>query len=148
MNDNLEYVAKWFSYHANQRLVAFNFFIILLSALCVGIATSIQIGKSVLGIVLSGFGFIFSILFLLLEKRNKELMTYGADTLRKEEAKLPEDFRFNTKREDSKTFVKHGYVIPFIFWITISVFLFSTIYFCAEIRQTTERETKVNLQTF
>ncbi len=36
LKDKLDYAWKWFEYHAGQRLVAFNFLLVLMGALSVG----------------------------------------------------------------------------------------------------------------
>ena len=79
--DVLDYAWGWFEYHAGQRMVAFRFFLILLSALVVGVATALKNGQHVLGSAIAWFGSFISLAFFMLELRNEALVNVGRNAL-------------------------------------------------------------------
>lgn len=79
--DTLDYAWNWFEYHAGQRMVAFRFFLILLAALVLGVATGLKDGELFLASTIAAFGAFISLAFLLLEVRNEELVNIGRNAL-------------------------------------------------------------------
>jgi hypothetical protein len=76
--DKLNYAWNWFSYHANQRLLCFNFFIIILGGAGYLLASKLN----PIYFILSGFFLVFiAKLFWILEIRNRELVNYGRRSL-------------------------------------------------------------------
>jgi hypothetical protein len=80
----LKYAWDWFSYHANQRLTAFHYFLIIVGILATGYATSFEKDLYLLQAVLGSVGVLISAAFLALDVRNTELV----DDARKELWKL------------------------------------------------------------
>ena len=79
------YAWNYFSYHAEQRLKSFNFYVILVTAILAGLltaATRVTAKElwllSPLGILIT----LLSLMFGLLDRRNKELITNGEAALR------------------------------------------------------------------
>lgn len=82
----LLYAWEWFKYHADQRLRAFYYYLIIIGALALGYLTAIPIGSQfnqVNRIIpwLFILGFIVSVAFLCLEIRNVELVNIGRNKL-------------------------------------------------------------------
>lgn len=84
----LNYAWNWFSYHANQRLTAFNYFLIIVGFLATGYITSLEKGLNIVQIAIGFFGILISIAFLVLDIRNEQLVNDGRDALRKLEVAL------------------------------------------------------------
>ena len=152
MDDNFEYAWKWFSYHAEQRLKAFHFFLIFIGVIVVGLSNCW--GKSnlwVAGALIYLFGIISCILFWFLEIRNEELVNYGRDALKKIEEKMTEEeLKVETRNhgrviikdnekvgmiikrvpsDKREKLIKHRFVFGSIFLTTGIGFLFSLLYF-------------------
>jgi hypothetical protein len=87
------YAWNWFSYHASQRLTAFNFFLVLLGAVLVGYVQAATNDLPALGVVLGGFGVIVSLAFWAIDVRNAELVACGRAALDKLEGSLSIDIR-------------------------------------------------------
>jgi hypothetical protein len=84
----LQYSWDWFSFHADQRLRAFNFFILIVAGV---IAASAQVAVArlkLLGVAIGLFGSLSSLVFLALEVRNHLLVGYGREILAEIEADL------------------------------------------------------------
>jgi len=88
----LKYAWEWFKYHADQRLRAFYFYLIIIGALAIGYLSAIQVNEKVNQIHFNQvdkiipwlflLGCIVSIAFLCLEIRNVELVNIGRDKLK------------------------------------------------------------------
>lgn len=90
------YAWNWFAYHANQRLTAFHFFLIIFGALIIGYSQSIDKSAWIsLGIAI--FGAFISWVFVLLDVRNEELVNCGRDALDKIEKDMGMEIRANDK---------------------------------------------------
>jgi hypothetical protein len=120
-NDNekaLQYAWNWFAFHADQRLKAFNFFLVLIGIVivalttCVGNAVKVteQVGMINLwwGIatIVSAYGAIVSLSFWFLDIRNTELVECGRKALDELEKKLqltpPSPFRLTIRKDDNQ----------------------------------------------
>lgn len=97
------YAWDWFDYHAKQRLITFNFFLIIMGALGYVYIFGDKNIINPLIIPLAFFGAIISFLFLLLEVRNTILVDDGRAGL----DKLEKDNYFNKmliRKSDLKRF--------------------------------------------
>lgn len=82
----LEITWKWFEFHANQRLIAFYYFLLITGALAFGYMQCLSNNNSQLALILpfiSILSIFVSIAFLLLEVRNVELVNIGRESLRR-----------------------------------------------------------------
>src|SRR3989339_1452578 len=94
LNDRLKYAWDWFSYHANQRLTAFHFFLIILSATIIGYTNTLEKFPLVsASIGLLGIGVSFA--FYVLDIRNEELVGCGRHALDELEKQLDVKIREN-----------------------------------------------------
>src|SRR5262245_11862963 len=84
----LTYAWNWFNYHANQRLTAFHYFLIIVGFLVAGYIPCFEKNFYGLQVVLGFVGFLISIAFLALDARNEQLVNDGRDALRKLEQAL------------------------------------------------------------
>ncbi len=137
-----QYAWDWFSYHATQRLNAFNFFLIIMGFVVVGYSTSMGLGQKglLLGFFLGLFGVLTSIAFIILDIRNEELVNCGRNALDKLECKVGLTIRRDDKNREYllvgwpnlksllKPVVKHGFWFRLIQLITGIAFLFAAIY--------------------
>jgi hypothetical protein len=78
---DFQYAWNWFSYHASQRLTAFNFFLVLLGAILVGYSQAASHDVKVLGAALGLFGALVSAAFWVMDVRNTELVQCGRAAL-------------------------------------------------------------------
>lgn len=116
-----DYAWTWFSYHAKQRLDAFNYFIIflglLLTALTFGINRYPELSS---GIAL--IAAVISFAFLNFEYRNEELVNIGKNALLALEKNYPPEYRLHHNNNPVKT-VTHGWWLKIIYWLIIILFL-------------------------
>lgn len=84
----LTYAWNWFSYHANQRLMAFHYFLIIVGILATGYVTCLDKRLYLMQVVIGLAGVLVSIAFLALDIRNTVLVDDGRDALRKLERAL------------------------------------------------------------
>lgn len=82
------YAWNWFSYHAQQRLTAFHYFLIIVGFLIAGYITALEKNLYAMQAVLGLVGVLISIAFLALDVRNTQLVDDGRDALRKIEKAL------------------------------------------------------------
>ncbi len=85
----LRYAWDWFEYHARQRLMAFNFFLLLTSAVIVGYSSAATRDAPVLGASIALLGATVAAGFIAMDIRNTELVNYGVRALNAVETKLP-----------------------------------------------------------
>jgi hypothetical protein len=78
----LEHAWKWFSYHANQRLAAFNYFLVIVAVLITGYLTCIDRLMYAMQVILGFVGVVISMAFLALDVRNERLVNDGRTALR------------------------------------------------------------------
>jgi hypothetical protein len=76
-----QYAWNWFSYHAGQRLTAFNFFLVIFGALLVGYVQAATHHLGLLGGVLGFLGLLVSLAFWAMDVRNSELVYCGRAAL-------------------------------------------------------------------
>lgn len=95
----LRYAWDWFSYHANQRLSAFRFFLIMVAFITAGYGTSWDRKLYGFSLVLSIAGVLVSFAFFRLDRRNEELVNDGRDVL----DELEEALKIVMRRRDHVT---------------------------------------------
>ena len=76
-----KYAWDWFSYHASQRLTAFNFFLVLMGAVIVGLGQALSHDLRLLDVALGVVGGLIAVAFWALDVRNEELVYRGRDAL-------------------------------------------------------------------
>jgi hypothetical protein len=84
----LRYAWDWFSYHARQRLTAFNFFLIVMGAVVVGYTQAIESHLPALGVSLGVLGAFVALAFWAMDIRNEELVNCGRVALDEVEQEL------------------------------------------------------------
>lgn len=98
----MKYAWDWFQYHADQRLKAFNFFLVILGILTVAYGTAMKEGLanqsamrtySAFAAVVALCGVVISIAFFIIEVRNVELVTCGRKWLDRLEGGLDMSLR-------------------------------------------------------
>jgi hypothetical protein len=80
--ERLRYAWNWFSYHANQRLAAFNYFLVIVAVLTTGYLTCIDRLLYAMQTILGLVGIMISIAFLALDFRNEQLVDHSRAALR------------------------------------------------------------------
>lgn len=80
----------WFAYHADQRMTALRFFLLLQGVLAVGFYQTWNSNHYELSIVFAGLSGAFSVLFWRLDLRTRELIKVGEDLLSQAEQKISE----------------------------------------------------------
>jgi len=84
----LRYSWDWFAYHAQQRLTAFNFFLVLMGAVAVGYTQALTSDIPELGVAVGVLGAFVALAFWAMDVRNAELVACGRAALDHVEAKL------------------------------------------------------------
>jgi hypothetical protein len=81
--DMLEHAWRYFSLHAGQRLVLFNFFLVVSASLAAGLTACLQRGGLflVLGIALGGLLALLSFVFWKLDRRTVFLIKHAEEAL-------------------------------------------------------------------
>jgi hypothetical protein len=87
----LTYAWNWFNYHAQQRLTAFHYFLIIVGFLMAGYITCLDKTLKLLQAVIGFVGIVISLAFWALDIRNGQLVDDGRDALRKLERALDMD---------------------------------------------------------
>jgi len=97
-----DYAWNWFKYHAEQRLLAFRFYLVIVGTLVAAIAVGVRADQMIL---ISGaclLGFVITVFFYFLELRNRELMHRGRLALCEVEQIFSEE-----RREANKKVLMH-----------------------------------------
>lgn len=76
-----KYAWDWFSYHANQRMTALNFFFVTVGIFAVAYSKCVEHQWRVIGALVGVFGFVTSIAFCFLDVRNEELVNCARQAL-------------------------------------------------------------------
>lgn len=137
----IDYAWKWFSYHAQQRLTAFHYFLLVIALLTTGYVTALGSGFIIVERVLCAVGVLISLSFLFLDVRNEELVNDGRAALRKLERAIDitihradykrQEIRFSPFRKqpgwaglpEVRTWHKHGFWLRVIEGLAAGIFV-------------------------
>src|ERR1700730_14027365 len=84
-----DYAWKWFSYHADQRVKMFNFMLIVFGIFAAGVVSALD--KNLPNVVTSSLCFFaagLAVIFIFLDRRNRDLVWLGQDVLTHLEPKV------------------------------------------------------------
>lgn len=133
-NDQKNYLWQHFQFNADQRLKAFNFFVVLSVFANGGVFTALD--KSFHPCVLAligGFVVALSLVFLVIDMRSTELLALAVPGLKEYERQLPEALRVFTNEADNKRFIpkytvafRTLFALQFLFGAGVVVFAFWT----------------------
>jgi len=128
IKDGKDYAWNWFVYHAGQRIVAFQIFLIFFGALAVGLSYSLEHHNFSLIRAISLAAAFISFAFLILEYRNEKLVQIGRNALKKVEASegfknLPQEFKLLHIDEKRPRLSSHKFWFRSIYVVCIAVFL-------------------------
>jgi hypothetical protein len=112
----LQYSWDWFSYHAGQRLTAFNFFLVLMGAVVVGYTQAVDNELPALGIALGGLGALVAFAFLAMDVRNEELVRCGRAALDQVEAQMGVTIRKDDEDRKYLPDARKGLVAGLLLW--------------------------------
>jgi len=84
----LDHAWAHFTYHANQRLVTFRYYLAVVAIFIVAYLKLMSDGIIWVSSVVASLGLVFSYVFLRLDLRNKDLVKLSEDVLIKEEENL------------------------------------------------------------
>jgi hypothetical protein len=157
LRDSLDYAWKWFQYHAGQRMLAFNFFLILMGALSVGYYKAYDSGSHLHAAVVAVFGVVVALAFFILEWRNEELVNIGRNALKSLEglpefSSLPDSCRLSTQDRRRSIFRSHKVWLRIIQFLLLAIFLLAfsqslcNLIYEQESTQTTEQPTGDTIQ--
>lgn len=127
LKDQLDYAWKWFQYHAGQRLIAFNFLLILMGALSVGYYKAYDAGRHGHAAIIAAFGVIVALAFFILELRNEDLVNIGREALKSLERlpafSSPPECRLVTIDRDRSRLKSHAFWLRTIELFLLAIFL-------------------------
>jgi hypothetical protein len=105
-NDQKNYLWQHFQFNADQRLKAFNFFVVLSVFANGGVFTALDKAFHPFVLVLiGGFVVALSMVFLIIDLRSTELLALAVPGLKAYEQQLPEPMRVFTNDTEKKRFV-------------------------------------------
>jgi hypothetical protein len=127
---------NWFAHHAEQRMTALRFFLLVIGIFAVGYYQTLNNGHYVLAAVFSVVSCCFSVLFWRLDIRTRELIKVGEDLLSQTEGEMTKlstiqvtivtDVDKRSSKHATRLFPKHLYSYGQIFSaIFLISFLFS-----------------------
>jgi hypothetical protein len=77
-----DYAWKWFCFHADQRVKMFNFMLIVFGIFAAGVVNALDKNLPTVAIVgLCFFAMVLAVIFMLLDRRNRDLVWLGEDVL-------------------------------------------------------------------
>jgi len=88
LQTELNYAWSWFQYHAQQRLTAFNFLLIVVGVVAVAYSQAVEKGWDGVGVAVGALGALIATGFLMLDVRNEELVDCGRAALERLELQL------------------------------------------------------------
>jgi hypothetical protein len=77
----LDYGWKFFDFHARQRMSMFNFFLLFVGFIFAGYGTLFKDGNFFVAAFVAGLGAFLTLVFILLDRRNEELVHIAEDVL-------------------------------------------------------------------
>jgi hypothetical protein len=100
-DDRMKYAWGWFQYHADQRLKAFNYFLVIIAFLVTAYGAVLKEASGEAksqdypwyAVVIAGCGCMIAIAFFFIELRNTELVDCGREWLDRLEGELNMDIR-------------------------------------------------------
>lgn len=118
----LDYAWKWFQHHATQRTTLFNYFLVISGILATAYVNLLKEGYCYLGAGLGLLGVLISVGFHYLDCRNRELVRFGEDVLRRleEETLFPDRVEDGILRRDHALDEQYGRsrdLLKHRFWI-------------------------------
>jgi len=126
--DELEYAWKWFEFHADQRLRAFYYYLIIIGALGYGylfcLNSDNKVSVSSLAPLLGFLGALISVAFLIIEIRNVDLVNIGRDELRRLNLKPSIINHDYYKSNCLRGFISHKFCLRFVYLAVFFICLF------------------------
>ena len=130
-NEVFNYAWNWFEYHANQRMIAFRYFLIFLGITAVALNNAIEVNNFHFVIIIGVLGSFISIAFFVLEVRNEKLVNLGRDALKEieKESSYPNNDKLKLLSIDRERnpFLSHKlwlrliYIFCLLGFLTISI---------------------------
>jgi len=117
-----QYSWEWFKYHAQQRYLAFNIFLLVMGALAYGYALAEK--SSHLKFAVGTLGFVLSFSFMFIEKRSNTLVNDGRTELNKLERGGVFEAPILGKDENNKDdcwILKHKFWFRFVIIVSMIV---------------------------
>lgn len=118
----LEYSWRWFEFHAEQRLKAFYYFLIIVGFLWYSYASDFIRSENFLKILLCLVGMSISLAFLCLEFRNEHLVNFARDELDKLDTEIETEIRRKDKEDKRKFFITHSFWLKVIYISSLLIF--------------------------
>jgi len=124
------YLWQHFQFNADQRLKAFNFFVVLSVFANGGIFTAIDkaFPPAVLALI-GGFVIALSLVFLIIDMRSTELLALAVPGLKEYERQLPPSLRVFTNEAENKRFIpkytvafRTLFALQFLFGCGVAIF--------------------------
>ncbi|WP_226703694.1 hypothetical protein [Microbulbifer elongatus] len=108
-----QYLCDHYRFNAEQRLKAFNFFVVLSMFADGGVFTAVEKGfHPLILILLGGFVVIVSAVFWVMDLRSRELLSLAVPGLRAIEQELPESARvFSRDLHTQHRFIRYTFAI-------------------------------------
>jgi hypothetical protein len=129
------YAWEWFKYHATQRVMMFNYFLVVTGIMANAYVASLKEGLREVTVTLAVLGTLASMAFLLLDVRNAQLVDRGRKVL----GELEKDQIFGRQSvgsegalaglvaldaaESRASIARHGTLLPFVEVLVIVAFL-------------------------
>ncbi|MBB5211323.1 hypothetical protein [Microbulbifer hydrolyticus] len=112
MNEQ-QYLCEHYRFNAEQRLKAFNFFVVLSMFADGGVFTAVEKGfHPLILVLLGGFVVIVSCVFWVMDLRSRELLNLAVPGLRAIEQDLPEEARvFSRDLRTQHRFIRYTFAI-------------------------------------
>ena len=133
----LEYSWRWFEFHAEQRLKAFYYFLIIVGFLWYGYSSNFIQNSCFLKILLCLVGMGISLAFLRLEKRNENLVDFARTELDKLDIEIAVEIRKKDKQDKEKKYcvpISHSFWLKFIYVTSLLIFFLFFLYDFQNIR--------------
>jgi len=121
-----EYSWRWFEYHADQRLRAFYYFLIIVGFLSYGYTNQFIQPDCFLKVVFCLMGIFISLAFLRIEKRNENLVQFAREELDKLDIKIDVEIRKNDEQDKKRKYyvpISHKFWLNFIYIGSFLIFL-------------------------
>jgi len=129
--DQIKYTWKWFEYHADQRMRAFYYFLLIVGALSYGYVYCLSCpnkNQSILNLApkIAILVAMISIVFLFIELRNLHLVNIGRNKLAKLNIYVAKRNKDDFRRDFRGRFFNHSVWLQFIYWLVFFVAIFQS----------------------